>query len=268
MTRTVRDSAALLDVLRGPGAGDPFVIAPPLRRYAEEVGAPTGKLRVAVSHNGTFNATVDEEIRQEVMWIARHLEGLGHVVAEASPTVDEAAYHSANMTYVFSFLAEGILDGAQMSGRQPSIDTLEATTLAGYEYGLTLKALDLEMADMNSNNISRSVASFFHDYDVLLTPTTIGAALPLGFCDSNDRSTTQRAGMSTSSATHHSPLSITSLVSQPSACHLGWIKAVCLWGCSLWGASERRTPCCAWPRNSKNPSLGRDGVPLSMSRGR
>jgi amidase len=133
------------------------VIAPPLRRYAEEVGAPTGKLRVAVSHNKTFNATVDE-----------------------------AAYHSANMTYMFSFLAAGILGGAQMSGRQPSIDTLEATTLAGYEYGLTLKALDLEMTDMNSNNISRSVASFFHDYDVLLTPTTIGAALPLGFCDSND----------------------------------------------------------------------------------
>jgi amidase len=166
--------------------GDPFVIAPPVRRYAEEVGAPTGQLRVAVSLSGTFNATVDEEIRKEVLRIARHLEGLGHEIVEDSPTFDEAAYHSANMTYMFSFLAAGVLGGAQMSGRKPSLDTLEATTFAGYEYGLTLKALDLEMADMNANNICRSVGAFFHEYDVLLTPTTVGAALPLGFCDSND----------------------------------------------------------------------------------
>jgi amidase len=186
VTRTVRDTAAMLDVVQGPGIGDPFVIAPPLRRYAEEVGAPTGKLRVAVSLSGTLNATVDEEIRKEVLRIARHLEGLGHEVVEASPTFDEAAYHSANMTYMFSFLAAGVLGGAQMSGRKPSLDTLEATTLAGYEYGLTLRAIDLEMADMNANTICRSVASFFQEYDILLTPTTVGAALPLGFCDSND----------------------------------------------------------------------------------
>lgn len=186
VTRTVRDSAAMLDVLQGPGVGDPFVISPPLRSYAEEVGAPTGKLRVAVSFDGTFGAVVDDAIRNEVMRVARHLESLGHEVVEASPAFDESAYHSANMTYMFSSLAAAVLGGSQMSGRKPSLDTLEATTLAGYEYGLTLKALDLETADANANTVCRAVGSFFDQFDLLLTPTTIGAALPLGFCDSND----------------------------------------------------------------------------------
>lgn len=186
VTRTVRDSAAMLDVLRGSEPGDPFVIAPPERPYLQEVGAPTGRLRVAVSLAGAFGATVDESIRNEIMRVACHLESIGHDVVEAAPAFDEAAYHSANMTYMYSFLTAGVLGGAQASGREPSLETLEATTLAGYEYGSTLKAIDLEMADMNANTVCRAVASFFGQYDVLLTPTTVGAALPLGFSNSND----------------------------------------------------------------------------------
>lgn len=186
VTRTVRDSAAMLDVIQGPGFGDPYVIAPPARDYAQEVGAPTGKLRVAVSLAGTFNAKVDEDVRKEVMRVARHLEELGHEVVEASPAFDETAYHTANMTYMYSFLTAGVLGGAEMSGRKPSLETLEATSLVGYEYGLTLRAIDLEMADMHANGVCRSVGAFFLDYDVLLTPTTVGAALPLGFSNSND----------------------------------------------------------------------------------
>src|ERR1700692_5012946 len=65
VTRTVRDCAAMLDAVQGPGVGDPFVIAPPARSYAEEVGAPTGRLRVAVSLSGMMNAAIDDAVRSE-----------------------------------------------------------------------------------------------------------------------------------------------------------------------------------------------------------
>ncbi|MEW6642644.1 MAG: amidase family protein [Pseudomonadota bacterium] len=186
VSRTVRDCAAMLDAVQGPGVGDPFVIAPPLRGYAEEVGAPTGRLRVAVSLSGMMNAAIDSETRGEVMRVARHLESLGHHVTEASPTLDETAFHTANMTYWCGFLAAGVLGVSGFNGRKPSRETLEATTLACYEYGASLKLIDVEMADMLANTVCRSVAPFFNDYDVLLTPTATGAALPLGLINADD----------------------------------------------------------------------------------
>jgi amidase len=186
VSRTVRDCASMLDAVQGPGVGDPFVIAPPLRRYAEEVGAPVGRLRVAVSLSGMMDATIDDDIRGEVMRVARHLESLGHYVTETSPAFDETTFHTANMTYWCGFLAAGVLGIARSNGRKPSRETLEATTLACYEYGASLKLTDVELADMLANTVCRAVAPFFNDYDVLLTPTATGAALPLGFTNADD----------------------------------------------------------------------------------
>ena len=98
----------MLDAVQGPGVGDPFVIAPPLRRYAEEVGAPVGRLRVAVSLSGMMDATIDDDIRDEVMRVARHLESLGHYVTEwgALPlelvVIDEVTPRDAQYLHVGS----------------------------------------------------------------------------------------------------------------------------------------------------------------------
>lgn len=186
VTRTVRDCAAMLDAVQGPGVGDPYVIAPPVRHYADEVGAPTGRLRIAVSFSGMMNAKIDDPVRSEVMRVARHLESLGHEITEASPVFDETTFHSANFTYWCGFLASGVLGVAEQNGRKPSRETLEATTLACYEHGASLKLTDLETADALANVVCRSVAPFFNQYDVLLTPTTTGAALPLGFSNADD----------------------------------------------------------------------------------
>jgi amidase len=73
-----------------------------------------------------------------------------------------------------------------MLGRQPSPDNLEASLWANYQYGLTLKALDLEVADVLMNQTSRAVAPFFERYDVLLTPTMGVPPLKLGVLNAND----------------------------------------------------------------------------------
>jgi len=188
VTRTVRDCATVLDAVQGPGVGDPFIIPPPARSYAVEVGAPTGRLRIAASLSGLMGVKVGGEMRDELMRVARQLESLGHHVSEASPTFDEPMFHKANLVYWCGFLAAGVLGTSQVNGRKPSPETLEATTLACYEYGLSLKLVDLEMADAFANMVCRSVAPFFNDYDVLLTPTMAGAALPLGHTKGNDPS--------------------------------------------------------------------------------
>ena len=188
VTRTVRDCAAVLDAIQGPGVGDPFIIPPPVRRYADEVGMPTSRLRIAVSLSGMMGLRVAGETRDAVMRVARHLESLGHEVVEASPVFDEDLFHKANIVYWCGFLASGILAIAESNGRKPSLETLEATTFACYKHGLELKLVDLEMADAYTNIICRSVAPFFNEYDVLLTPTLAGAALPLGQVNANDPS--------------------------------------------------------------------------------
>src|SRR5689334_12555382 len=103
VTRTVRDCAALLDAVQGPGVGDPFVIAGPKRPYADEVGAPPGRLRIAVSLSGMMGVEASAATRAAVMKVAGHLESLGHHVEEASPVFDETMYHTANLTYWCGF---------------------------------------------------------------------------------------------------------------------------------------------------------------------
>ncbi len=188
VTRTVRDCAAVLDSVQGPGIGDPFIIPPPTRAYASEIATEPGRLRIAVSLAGMKGARAEGEVRDAVMRVARQLESLGHEVSEASPDYDEDMFHQANIVYWCGFLAAGVLGTAQLNGRKPSPETLEATTLACYEYGMSLKLVDLEMADAFANIVCRSVAPFFNAYDVLLTPTLGQRTVALGHIDANDSS--------------------------------------------------------------------------------
>lgn len=188
VTRTVRDCAALLDAIQGPGVGDPFEIPPPARPYQQEVGAEPGRLRIAFSLEGVMQAEVDPEMRAALLQTAKHLEQLGHHVEEASPVYDETQFHTANLTYWCGFLAGGILGIGQLNGRTPSPELLEATTWACYQHGLALTLVDGEVADAFTNMVCRSVAPFFRQYDVLLTPTMASAPLPLGFANGDDAS--------------------------------------------------------------------------------
>src|SRR5690606_27028099 len=66
LTRTVRDSAAMLDAIRGPAVGDPYRIEGPMRPYTEEATLPPGRLRIAFSTRSPLGATVDPECRRAV----------------------------------------------------------------------------------------------------------------------------------------------------------------------------------------------------------
>jgi amidase len=187
--RSVRDCAAMLDAVEGPGVGDRYVIARPQRPYLEELHSAPRRLRIAFSA-ATYGDTVrpDPEVVRALETAARTCADLGHDVEEAKPDYDIGAFHRANIVLWASFLAAGVAGIAEITGRRPSAETLEATVLANYEYGLTLTALDIEVALATTNTVCRSVAPFFERFDLLLTPVWASPGLKLGVLNANDPS--------------------------------------------------------------------------------
>lgn len=188
LTRTVRDCAALLDAVHGPGVGDKYFAAPPARPFAEEVGAPPGNLTVAFTTEAWSGAPVDPECVRAVEELAALLEELGHNVTEATPGFDVAAFDLGNLRIWCAFLAASVATFGQLTSVQPSPDSLEATTLACAEAGTKLTALEMMEADALQNQVTRTVGRWFLDYDVLLTPTLAHATFTLGLFDGNDPS--------------------------------------------------------------------------------
>ena len=186
VARSVRDVAAMLDAVEGPGVGDRYAIARPVRPYLDEVGTAPQRLRIAVTSDGGMYGSVDPACVAAVRQVADQCASLGHIVEEAAPRYDEPSFHKANLAYWASFCTFGVAATAQALGRTPSPDNVEATIWANYQYGLTLKAIDLEMADALANQVCRAVGAFYETYDVLLSPTIGSPPYPLGTLNAND----------------------------------------------------------------------------------
>jgi amidase len=186
VSRSVRDSAAMLDEVEGPGVGDRFVIPRPRRSFLEAMSAAPRPLRIALSTDGRRYGTVEPECVEAVREAGRLCVVLGHDVEEAQPNFDDDAFHTANAVYWSSSLAGGITRFARLLGRDPSPDNLEATVWTCFQNGLALKAIDIELADFHANSICRSVGSFFTRFDVLVTPTLRSPPLKIGALNSND----------------------------------------------------------------------------------
>jgi amidase len=180
LTRTVRDSAALLDATQGASPGDPYVIAQPARPYQREIGAPVGRLRIAYTTKSWTGVSVDVEIAAAVDRTAKLCAELGHEVTEAAPVIDAEVFLRATQNVWCAFVAMGIEALAAATGRAVGPDTVEAANLACTRYGKSLSAIDLYLADDVMNRTSRAVAAFFEPYDVLLTPTLAQRTLRIG----------------------------------------------------------------------------------------
>ena len=188
LTRTVRDCAALLDAVHGPEVGEKYLPPPLERPLAQEVGAPPGTLRVAWTATPWSGVDVNPDCARGVEEAARLLESLGHEVVETFPTFDTASYDLATLRIWTAFLAASVGMYAQMTGNEPSPETLEATTLACAQHGMQLSALELMEADVIQNVVTRTVRGWFaqEGIDVLLTPTMAEPRLPLGLLDADD----------------------------------------------------------------------------------
>ncbi|RJP73946.1 MAG: amidase [Candidatus Abyssobacteria bacterium SURF_17] len=182
LTRSVRDSAALLDATSGPDVGDPYCAPSPARPYIEEVGANPARLRIAFTAEPITDVPVHKDCRDAVHEAAWLCEELGHTVEEAKPTtvIDGNQAVEAFLVVYQSALAS-TLDGIlHIFGETPNPAKFEPLTLAIYKQGQKYSASDYILAWQLLHRFSREIARFFIDYDVLLTPTIAQPPILLG----------------------------------------------------------------------------------------
>ena len=180
ISRSVRDSAALLDAIAGPTPGDPYWAPAPGRPFLAEVSAPPGRLRVAFTAGPLFARATDPECAAAVTGAARLLESLGHEVVEARPVFERDALVRAYLIIVAAGVAAEVADAARLTGRRPGPANLEAETWALAAAGRTLSAEDLALAELEIQRAARQVAALFERHDLLLTSTTAQPAPLLG----------------------------------------------------------------------------------------
>jgi amidase len=167
LARTVRDVAHLLDAVQGAGVGDKVMAVPPARPFADEVGAPPPRLRVALATAAFSGVPVDPECAQAARAVAAHLSGAGHEVAETSPAIDADLVREVYDSITLVALA-GVPEIAPVT---PGPDTAEGTTLAAFERAHTLTAVEIGRGFRAFHAVARSAALFFEDCDLLVTPT-------------------------------------------------------------------------------------------------
>ena len=183
VTRTVRDSAAILDVIEGRMPGDPYAAAPPARAYLAEVGADPGRLRIGfLAGSPREGVTVDPACSEAARKAARVLEGLGHHVEEAHPEAyADNQVGRAFVTLVASNIARSLDAVGEKLGRPLGPDDVENTTWAVAQIGrATAAPAYLAMLEW-AHRFGRRMAQWWESgFDLLLTPTAAEPPPPLG----------------------------------------------------------------------------------------
>ncbi len=178
VTRSVRDSAALLDATAGPDVGDPYWAPPPERPFLKEVGAEPGRLKIAFATRAATDVKVHPDCVRAVQEAATLCAELGHEVEEAALTIN-----GDMVSYAFSVVWSAGC-GSTLKALGSTKDQVEPLTWALKEMSDNFSATDFIHALQILQKISRDVARFFLDYDVLLTPTLAEPPVLLGTFDS------------------------------------------------------------------------------------
>jgi amidase len=192
LTRSVRDSAAMLDAVHGNIDGDPFKVAPPSRPYFEEMLRPPGKLRIAYTCKPWNCASVSESVLHAFGETLGLLRELGHELTEVRPPMDWDSVVDSVLATGAAGIAHRVEWAAKALNRRPSPDNLQSTTWATYEHGKSLSASRLLDAIDYLDKVSRSIGVFLSEYSVLLTPTSTTEAPPHGTHDADRKDITTR----------------------------------------------------------------------------
>lgn len=171
-TRTVRDSAAMLDCISNPQLGDPFVIPRPSEPYASLYRKAPGKLRVGIVLNELLGAKVDPEVADCVKSAGKQLEGMGHRVEMASAEMGGMESMNAMQKMFFYGFTDRLDAYGRKTGRKPGKTTLEPVMLSVYDWAKSITAAEFMAAWARANAARRMLSQFWGKYDIWLSPTT------------------------------------------------------------------------------------------------
>ncbi|MCU0668473.1 MAG: amidase [Myxococcota bacterium] len=183
VSHSVRDTAAILDVVAGRMPGDPYSAAPPSRPYLQEIGADPGRLRIGVlAGSPREGVQVDPACSEAARIAARALASLGHHVEESSPEAyADTQVGRSYVTLVASNIARSLDAVGEKLGRTLVPDDVENTTWAVAQIGrATTAPAYLAMLEW-AHAFGRRMAAWWEGgFDLLVTPVTAEPPPPLG----------------------------------------------------------------------------------------
>ncbi len=171
LSRSVRDSAAYLDVIQGTAPGDPYEIQAPQRPYLQEVTTSPGRLQIGFTAMHTLGMPVDPACQAALQKAVELLRAEGHSVEEVN-----LPYLKEDLTEAFLVIIAGEIAGAlsvlgRWLGRKVRPSDVEASTYALSLLGKSFTAGDYAFAKQKWGEITHRISGFYEKYDLLLTPT-------------------------------------------------------------------------------------------------
>lgn len=181
VTRSVRDTAAVLDATAGPDVGAPYFAPPPARPFLQEVGAAPGRLRIAFSAAPLGGGPVDAQCVAAVRDVAKLCASLGHDVEEAMPATGIEDIEAKFAVLWMAFVAWAIKDWERRLGRQAAPTDFERLNWIMHERDAQRQPAHYLLAVQDLQVLARDVGAFFETHDVWLTPTIARPPSPLGY---------------------------------------------------------------------------------------
>ena len=180
ITRTVRDSAAMLDAIRGTDPGAPYIAPDPERSYLEEVGREPDTLRIAFTRRSPLGTEVHPECRKAVEDAADLLASLGHRVEETEPDIDGIALAKSYFMMYYGEIAADVQEMRKVLGRKAKHTDMEETTWLLNLLGNLYSAGDFVLAMRQWNTFARQMGVFHEKFDLFLTPTLACPPVKIG----------------------------------------------------------------------------------------
>ena len=183
VSRSVRDTAAALDVTAGPETGDPYAAPPAPGSYLAATKRKPRKLRIAVATKRFEGEAFDPECKAATEAAATLSEKLGHHVEEGMPPVSSndlstnfPPIFASGLTLVIDFIAKAV-------NKTPAREEFEGLTWGLYQFGRTVTAAQYQLCWATLQGLSRKVAKWQQPYDAWITPVLAKPPMKIGTFD-------------------------------------------------------------------------------------
>ncbi|MFC4402233.1 amidase [Gracilibacillus xinjiangensis] len=180
VTRTVRDSAVLLDILNGSEQAQIYPTFDKKSNFLDEMKQQPRKLKIAVKFDKDGLINYDQATRENFAKSVQLMKDLGHDVIETMPSFD---YEALAHHFINIWMATGsvvVKHLGLMAGKEPTIQNVERLTYDILKYGEKLTALEYEESRVFVQKEAQKIITFFNKFDIWMTPTMNQLPLPIG----------------------------------------------------------------------------------------
>ena len=185
LTRSVRETALLLDVLAGPEPGDASWAPPPPEPFARAAAREPGRLRIALTTISPLEARLDPECERSARDAAALLAGLGHDVYEVPPPWRRPATLKRFTACFGPAVCVGIADAARVAGREPREDDMEPLSWWLWRSCSEMGAIHVALAELELQAFAREIVTWAAPYDAIVTPALAQSPLHHGALDTS-----------------------------------------------------------------------------------